>query len=83
MDIEDRTRLNNMLIFLKNFTSELSLEVLSTVDFILSKNPTYNLDEILAAVGNWNNRKKELFRKESVERAYNHLQNYKSQLNLS
>jgi O-acetyl-ADP-ribose deacetylase (regulator of RNase III)/uncharacterized protein YwgA len=82
MDAEDKERLNQLLIFLKNFTSELSLEILATVDFILAEHPCFTLDEVLDAVGKWNIRKKELFRKESVERAYNHLHQYKTQLNL-
>ncbi len=35
------------------------------------------------AISGWNIRKKELFRKESVERAYNHLHSYKTPLNLA
>lgn len=83
MAIEDRLRLNQLLVFLKNFTSELSLEILATVDFILSENPSFTVDEVMNVVGEWNMRKKELFRRESVERAYNHLLSYKTQLNLA
>ena len=81
MASEDRDRINQMLVFLKNFTSELSLEILATVDFILADHPKYSIDEIIAAI--WTTRKKQLFRKESVERAYNHLTEYKNQLYLS
>ena len=80
MDDVNKDRLNQLLIFLKNFTSELSLEILSTVDFILAANPEYTLDEVSDAI--WTNRKKELFKRESVARAYYHMQKYKSQLNL-
>jgi len=79
---EDRERLNQLLVFLKNFTSELSLEILSTVDFILSEHPRYSFEEVMTSVGKWNVRKKELFRKESVQRAYSHLHNYKNELSL-
>ncbi len=83
MALTDRNRLNQMLLFLKNFTSELSLEILATVDFILAENPYYTVDEVMDAIAGWNIRKKELFRKESVERAYNHLHKYKAQLNFA
>jgi O-acetyl-ADP-ribose deacetylase (regulator of RNase III)/uncharacterized protein YwgA len=79
----EKERLHSMLTFLKNFTSELSLEILATVDFIIAEYPQYNIDEVMKAIGSWNNRKKELFRRESVERAYNHLHNYKSTLNIA
>ena len=83
MATEDKQRVNQLLLFLKNFTSELSLEILATVDFILSEHPGFSVEEVMDAVGNWNMRKKELFRKESVQRAYNHLHQYKTQLNLA
>jgi len=78
MNTEDRDRLSQMLVFLKNFTSELSLEILSTVDFILAEHPKYTVDEVIKAI--WTTRKKELFKRESIERAYNHLNSYKSRL---
>lgn len=80
---EDRDRLNNVLVFLKNFTSELSLEILASVDLILVQNPDYSIDQVMNSIAGWSNRKKELFKRESVERAYNHLHNYKTQLSLS
>jgi O-acetyl-ADP-ribose deacetylase (regulator of RNase III)/uncharacterized protein YwgA len=79
----DKDRVNGLVAFLKNFTSELSLEILATVDFILVKNPTYTVDEVLQAIYTWSFRKKELFRKESVERAYKHLVKHKTELKLT
>ncbi|MFB9840850.1 type II toxin-antitoxin system antitoxin DNA ADP-ribosyl glycohydrolase DarG [Mucilaginibacter ginsenosidivorans] len=78
MQPEDRDRLNQLLIFLKNFTSELSLEILASVDFIMSKHPFYTVNQVADAM--WTRRKKELFRLESIEKAYNHLQVYKTKL---
>jgi len=63
---------------LKNFTSELSLEILASVDFILSKCPNYTVSQVADAM--WTRRKKELFRLESIEKAYNHLHKYKIKL---
>ena len=59
MATEDKQRVNQLLLFLKNFTSELSLEILATVDFILSEHPGFSVEEVVDAVGNWNMRKKE------------------------
>lgn len=75
---EDRDRLQQLLIFLKNFTSELSLEILASVDFILSKHPNYTVNQVADSM--WTQRKKELFRIESIEKAYNHLHTYKTAL---
>lgn len=83
MTSTDKERLHNMLMFLKNFTSELSLEILATVDFIIVEHPQYTIDEVMNAIASWNTRKKELFRRESVERAYNHLHSYRNKLSMS
>ena len=78
MKVEERDRLEKMLYFLQNFTSELSLEILSTVDLILAKNPHYTIEEVQKDI--WTDRKKKLFKQDSIERAYNHLQKNKKQL---
>lgn len=81
MPEEDRNRLTDMLFFLKNFTSELSLEILASVDFILTEHPNYSVKEIAGAL--WTDRKRKLFKEESIERAYQHLMNYKTRLVIS
>lgn len=81
MNQVDRDRLQQLLFFLKNFTSELSLEILATVDFILNEHPTYTVDEVMQSIATWNFRKKSLFKRESVQRAYDHLHSYKTKLN--
>lgn len=80
MNEVDRNRLHQLLFFLKNFTSELSLEILASVDFILASHPEYTVDQIANAL--WTKRKKELFRIESIEKAYRHLANYKMSLEI-
>lgn len=83
MPVADRERVTRLVTFLKNFTSELSLEVLATVDYILSENPKHSVDEVMQTIATWSSRKKQLFKKESVERAYAHLQKHKSELYLT
>ena len=47
--------------FLSGFYSAFGLELLSTIDFLSLKYHTKNLDEILAHLNSWSNRKKTLF----------------------
>lgn len=74
---EDVQRLNNLLKLINGFSSELSLEVLATTDFILQEHPQYNLEETMLAIKQWNERKSNLFKKEYVQIAYNHLMQYR------
>lgn len=73
----DAERLKSLIRFISGYTSELSLEILATVDFILAENPKYTLEQVNQAISGWNMRKKELFKEEYVERAYHHLMNYR------
>src|SRR5690606_32352733 len=77
---EDKNRLNSLIEFISGFTSELSLEILATVDFIISQNNQYSLDDVMSAIGSWNIRKRDLFKRELVEISYNYLKNYSSNL---
>lgn len=76
MSFEDAQRVKSLSQFLADYTSELSLEILATVDYIIAENPGYSIDEVMQAVENWNIRKKELFKKEYVQISYNYLKNY-------
>jgi len=64
-------RLKKLFNFLNGFTSELSLEILATTDYILNDNPSFSLDQVMDAI--WTTRKKEIFRKEYVRIAYEHI----------
>lgn len=70
---EDMLKVTSLMNFLNDFKSELSLEILSTVDFILYQNPSSSLSDVTKAIGNWNLRKKNLFLPEYIEKAYYHL----------
>jgi len=69
----DVQRLKSLLKLLDGFSSELSLEILATTDFILNQNPKFSVDDIMQVVSEWTDRKHKLFKRESVEMAYNHL----------
>lgn len=79
---DDFERLKNLIKFLKGYTSELSLEILATVDFILVQHPKYTFDELMNAIAEWNIRKKELFKLEYVQASYDYLKSYSSNLSV-
>ena len=75
---EDIARLKNLVTLIDGFSSELSLEILATTDFILQSKPGYSLEEVMNAISQWNDRKNNLFKKEYVEIAYKHLMQYRN-----
>jgi O-acetyl-ADP-ribose deacetylase (regulator of RNase III) len=77
-----RNRLDNLIHFIQGFESELSLEVLASVAFILEQAPNLSLDETIVKIQEWNNRKKNLFKKHYIEIAYNHLKDLPTQQGL-
>ena len=74
---EETDRLDNLLKLISGFSSELSLEVLATTDFVLHEHPNYDLEETISAVRKWNNRKNNLFKDEYIRIAYDHLMEYR------
>jgi O-acetyl-ADP-ribose deacetylase (regulator of RNase III)/uncharacterized protein YwgA len=86
LDAEQRLRLTQVLKLITGFESALSLEVLSTVAFVLEKNPSYNEQQVLDAVYDWADRedwamrKRALMPKRYIDIAYHHLQTYKSEM---
>lgn len=73
---EDTQRVKNLIHFLSGFTSELSLEILATVDYILAENPNASFEAVMQAIAGWNIRKKELFKEEYVHTSYEYLHQY-------
>lgn len=74
---KENQRLKQLIELLNGFTSELSLEILATVDYIVAEYPCYGVDDIMEEINQWNLRKKELLERSYVEIAYNHLRQYK------
>lgn len=58
---EYQTITNNTKIFLTGFYSTFGLELLSTIDFIITENKVQTLEEITSYLTNWSNREKTLF----------------------
>lgn len=69
-------RLKGLIKFINGFESELSLEVLSSVAFLLEKNPNQTLSEVIEGIYSWNDRKKKLFKERYIEIAYKHIKAY-------
>lgn len=80
LSYEDSQRVKSLIHFLSGFTSELSLEILATVDFIIAQNPNYDVDDVMKAIANWNVRKRALFPREYIQTSFNYLKNYSSSL---
>jgi O-acetyl-ADP-ribose deacetylase (regulator of RNase III) len=80
MSQEDSQRLKDLIYFLSGYTSELSLEVLATVDFILKDNENMTIDQVMQAISHWSNRKTDLFSQDLVELAYHHLIQYRTEV---
>lgn len=75
-------RLKALISFISGFETELSLEVLSSVAYLLEKNPAQSLDEVKEGIHSWNNRKKHLFKDKYIEIAFKHLKSYSGGKNL-
>ena len=76
LNFDETQRLSNLIKLITGFTSELSLEILSTTAFILDDRPSSTLDQVMEKILNWNDRKAKIFKKEYVITAYEHLKEY-------
>lgn len=62
--------------FLDGFWDDFSLELMSSVDFLIAESPDSTIDEVYDRLGAWTERKKKLFAdKNKVLMAYNHILN--------
>lgn len=78
LEFEEKERLNNLVQLINGFASELSLEILATVAFILEQHPSYSFEQVMESVAKWSDRKKKLFKESYVKTAYDHLLNYRN-----
>ena len=77
LEFEERERLKNLIGLINGFASELSLEILATVAFILDQQPGLSIQQVMENVARWSERKEKLFKEEYVQTAYDHLLNYR------
>lgn len=78
-----KQRLEDLFKAIEGFESTLSLEILSSVHYIVNENPKIQLNEMVEKIKEWNNRKKSLITEDYVDIAYQHLSQYGQQLNFA
>lgn len=77
---EQKERLKNLYRLIEGFESSLALEILASVDFLRHQNKDISEDELFEKIQNWNERKKNLVKREYITIALRHLDNYGSEL---
>lgn len=80
---EQRARLSNLVKLIDGFESALSLEILSTVDFVKRENPGIDRDGIVDKIYNWSDRKRKLFQPKYIDIAAGHLSDYSNHFNIN
>ncbi len=83
LDDKQKRKLEDLFILIDGFETTLSLEILSSIDFLLEKEPKLTNDQLLQKVQSWNERKKQLIEKEYIDLAIAHLSNYSNRLNFA
>jgi hypothetical protein len=68
---ENRDHLKRVAALITGFESPYGLELLATVDFLIEENKTFDPDVIMEKL--WSERKKDMFHKQHVEMAIEHL----------
>lgn len=75
---EELSRIMQLVRFIAGYTSELSLEILASISFILDEQPELTLAEVKSEIAAWNIRKERLFKDEYMRVAYDHLLEYRN-----
>jgi O-acetyl-ADP-ribose deacetylase (regulator of RNase III) len=80
---EQKGRLKNLFKVIEGFESSLSLEILASTHYLKSSDPEITEDQLFSKIQDWNPRKRNIIKKEYINIALNHLQNYGRELYLS
>jgi O-acetyl-ADP-ribose deacetylase (regulator of RNase III) len=83
LSVEQKERLNNLYRLIEGFESSLALEILASVDFLRNENKGIIEEELFEKIQDWNERKRNLIKKEYISIAIQHLDNYSSELHLA
>ena len=75
---EERDRLRRVSDLINGFESPYGLELLATVDYLIQENKTFNTEIISEKL--WSERKKDMFYKQHIEMAIQHLLRYQNYL---
>lgn len=76
LDKTEQDSLKETIRLISGFESTLALEVLASVDFIRHNNPGISLEDTIATIHNWSERKNKLFKNEYIQIAYDHLDTF-------
>ena len=76
LDKTEQDSLKETIRLISGFESTLALEVLASVDFIRHNNPGISLEDTIAAIHSWSERKNKLFKNEYIQIAYDHLDTF-------
>jgi len=77
---EQKERLNSLYRLIEGFESSLALEILASVDFLRHQNENITEEGLFEKIQEWNERKRNLIKKEYITIAVNHLDNYINKL---
>lgn len=80
---EQKGRLKNLFKVIEGFESSLSLEILASTHYLKSSDPEITEDQLFSKIQDWNQRKRNIIKKEYINIALNHLQNYGSEIYLT
>jgi len=83
LSTDQKQRLESVFSIMDGFETTLSLEILSSVHYLISENPQLTEDQLFDLIQEWNERKKNLVTKEYVHIALEHLNAYGSKLNIA
>jgi O-acetyl-ADP-ribose deacetylase (regulator of RNase III) len=80
---EQKARLENLFKVIEGFESSLSLEILASIHYLKSSNSDLTEDQLYIQIQEWNQRKRNLIKKEYINLALHHLNDYSSRLYIS
>lgn len=77
-----KERLKSVLNIIEGFESTLSLEILSSIHFLLRQDKTLTQTDLLERIHSWNDRKRDI-KEKYINLAFHHLQNYGKKLSFT
>lgn len=83
LSVEQRERLTNLYRLIEGFESSLALEILASVDFLRHQKANITEDELFEQIQEWNERKKNLVKREYIKIAVEHLARHGSELHFA
>jgi len=83
LSLEQKQRLENLFEVIDGFETTLSLEILSSIHFLIAEKSKLTEEELLEKIQGWNERKKNLIKQEYISTALNHLEEHATKLHIA